>query len=64
MPLPWFGQDIPVDNWLPVTVPGAVAGWEALHQRFGRLPLADLLAPAISYAEDGFGVSPLIARQV
>ncbi len=56
-------REMPVDGWLPVTVPGAPAGWAALHQRFGRLPLADLLAPAISYAEDGFGLSPLIARQ-
>ena len=34
-----------------VTVPGAVAGWEAMRARFGTLPLADLLAPAIFYAE-------------
>jgi gamma-glutamyltranspeptidase/glutathione hydrolase len=56
-------QDMPADGWLSVTVPGAVDGWNALHQRFGRLSLADLLAPAITYAGDGFGVTPLIARQ-
>ena len=44
-----------------VTVPGCVDGWLALHDRYGRLPLADVLAPAISYAEDGFPVSPLLA---
>ena len=44
-----------------VTVPGAVKGWEALRSRFGRLPMADLLAPAIFYAEDGFPVSDVIA---
>lgn len=45
-----------------VTVPGAVAGWNALHARFGRLPFSELLAPAIFYAEDGFPVSDVIAR--
>ncbi|HVH27657.1 MAG TPA: gamma-glutamyltransferase [Vicinamibacterales bacterium] len=44
-----------------VTVPGAVAGWDALLQRFGRLSLADTLAPAIFYAENGFPVSDVIA---
>ena len=40
-----------------VTVPGAVAGWAALHQRFGSRPLTELLAPAIHYARAGFPVS-------
>ena len=44
-----------------VTVPGAVAGWDALRTRFGTLPFEDLLAPAIFYAEDGFPVSDVIA---
>ena len=44
-----------------VTVPGAVAGWEALRTRFGRLPLAVLLSPAIRYADEGFPVSDVIA---
>jgi gamma-glutamyltranspeptidase/glutathione hydrolase len=44
-----------------VTVPGAVAGWEALRSRFGRLPMADVLAPAIFYAEEGFPVTNVIA---
>jgi gamma-glutamyltranspeptidase/glutathione hydrolase len=43
-----------------VTVPGCVDGWLALHQRTGRLPLADVLAPAIAYSEDGFPASPLL----
>jgi gamma-glutamyltranspeptidase/glutathione hydrolase len=46
-----------------VTVPGAIAGWEALSERYGSLPLARVLAPAIALAEDGFPVSPIIARQ-
>jgi gamma-glutamyltranspeptidase/glutathione hydrolase len=37
-----------------VTVPGAVAGWDALRRRFGSMPFAKLLAPAIFYAENGF----------
>lgn len=45
-----------------VTVPGAVAGWDALRQRFGRLPLATILAPAIHYADTGFPVSEVDAR--
>jgi len=44
-----------------VTVPGTVDAWFELHAKFGRLPMADLLAPAISYAEEGFPVSELIA---
>jgi gamma-glutamyltranspeptidase/glutathione hydrolase len=44
-----------------VTVPGCVDGWLALHQRFGRLPIADLLEPARGLALDGFPASPLLA---
>lgn len=46
-----------------VTVPGAVAGWAALLDRYGSLSLAEVLAPAIGLAENGFPVSPIIARQ-
>jgi gamma-glutamyltranspeptidase/glutathione hydrolase len=45
-----------------VTVPGAVAGWDALRQRFGHLPFSTILAPAIHYAESGFPVSEVDAR--
>jgi gamma-glutamyltranspeptidase/glutathione hydrolase len=45
-----------------VTVPGAVAGWEALRSRFGKLPLSDLLASAIFYADEGFPVTDVISR--
>ena len=44
-----------------VTVPGAVAGWNALHERFGTLPFSILLAPAIYYAENGFPVNQVTA---
>ena len=46
---------------LSVSVPGAVDGWYALHGKFGRLPMAELLAPAIQYATDGFPVTEVIA---
>ena len=46
-----------------VTVPGAVSGWSALVERFGKLELAEVLAPAIRIAQDGFPVTPVIARQ-
>ena len=45
-----------------VTVPGAVAGWDALRERFGKLPFSTILAPAIHYAENGFPVTELIAN--
>ena len=45
-----------------VTVPGAVAGWAALHERFGRLGFAELLAPSRFYAEQGFPVGPTVAE--
>jgi len=44
-----------------VTVPGCVRGWEALHERFGRLPWADLFQPAIYYARNGFPVTEIIS---
>ena len=43
-----------------VTVPGAVSSWVALSERFGRLPFAELLAPAIDIAERGYLVPPII----
>ncbi|MEX2496099.1 MAG: gamma-glutamyltransferase [Woeseia sp.] len=46
---------------LSVSVPGAVDGWFELQARYGRLPMADLLAPAIGYAREGFPVSAVIA---
>ena len=45
-----------------ITVPGTVDGWARAHARFGRLPLADCLAPAIGYARDGFPVGGSLAR--
>ena len=59
-----YGPEVktpPKRGWDSVTVPGAVAGWVALHGRYGRLPFADLLAPAIETAERGYAV-PLIVQ--
>ncbi len=50
-------------GWNTVTVPGMVAGWVELSKKFGKLPFAQLFKRAIDYAENGFPVSPVIARQ-
>lgn len=51
-------------NIRSVPVPGCVDGWVALHDRFGRLPLAEVLEPARGYAADGFSASPLLAASI
>ena len=57
-----LGHDrIPYTGVLPQTVPGCVDGWFELHARFGKLPMKDILAPAIRYAEEGFPVTEVIA---
>ncbi|NSX16361.1 gamma-glutamyltransferase [Cupriavidus taiwanensis] len=53
----------PVRGWDSVTVPGVVAGWAALHERFGKLPFADLMEPAIEIAERGYAVPPVVAHK-
>ncbi|WP_295967889.1 gamma-glutamyltransferase [uncultured Xanthomonas sp.] len=54
-------KEIPATGPLPVSVPGAVDGWFALHERFGRRTMAQNLAPAIRYARDGHPVAETIA---
>src|SRR6266849_2780591 len=54
-------QTMPHDGILSVTVPGCVAGWDALHAKFGTLGFETLLKPAIYYAEEGFPVTELIS---
>ena len=53
----------PARGWDSVTVPGAVAGWVALNQRFGKLPLEQVLAPAIDIAERGHAVSVVVQEK-
>jgi len=52
---------IPSTGPLPVSVPGCVDGWFEMHDMFGRLPIKEILEPAISYARNGFPVSEVIA---
>ncbi len=52
---------IPAHGPLPVTVPGCVDGWNELHKRFGKLPVGEILQPAIDYAREGYPVTELIA---
>ncbi|MDF2959377.1 MAG: ggt [Paenibacillus sp.] len=53
-------QEMPRYGIVPLTVPGAPAAWIELSRRFGKLPFAELLEPAIAYAEQGFPVSPTL----
>ena len=55
-------QTPPKRGWDSVTVPGAVAAWVAMSERFGKLPFADLMAPAIQIAERGYAV-PVVVQQ-
>lgn len=54
-------ETLPPRGAITVSVPGAVDGWYTLHDRFGTLPMAQLLAPAIDYAREGFPVTQSIA---
>lgn len=55
--------EIPRYGFVPVNVPGAPAAWAALAERFGRLPLSQVFAPAVEYAEQGYPVSSILSRQ-
>jgi gamma-glutamyltranspeptidase/glutathione hydrolase len=63
--LEWFKENgyelIPSYGPLPVSVPGCVDGWFEMHDMFGRLPMKDILLPAITYAREGFPVTEVIA---
>ncbi|HEX2921199.1 MAG TPA: gamma-glutamyltransferase [Bacteroidales bacterium] len=54
-------DQIPSYGPLPVSVPGCVDGWFEMHDMFGKLPMPEVLQPAISYAKNGFPVSEVIA---
>jgi len=53
-------ETMPKMGWLPVTVPGCPSAWADLSERFGKLPLSDVLKPAINYARDGYPISPTL----
>ncbi|MHB8076357.1 gamma-glutamyltransferase family protein [Desulfosporosinus fructosivorans] len=55
-------KEMPKYGWFPVTVPGAPAAWAELSARFGRLPLSEVMAPAIAYAEQGYPLSPTVGK--
>ena len=54
-------REVPRAGWDTVTIPGAVSGWVALSERYGKLPFGDLFESAIGYARDGYAVSPIVA---
>ncbi len=55
-------ETMPKYGLVPVTVPGAPGAWAELSRRFGKLPLTEVLKPAIDYAENGFPLSPILAK--
>ncbi|WP_456276622.1 gamma-glutamyltransferase [Bacillus sp. AK128] len=55
-------EKVPTFGLLPVTVPGAPSAWAELSRKFGKLPLTEVLQPAIDYAEKGFVVSPTLGK--
>ncbi|MFD4707779.1 gamma-glutamyltransferase [Gottfriedia sp. NPDC058432] len=55
-------EKMPKYGWIPITVPGAPAGWVELSNRFGRLSLKEVLQPAIEYAREGFPISPTLGK--
>ncbi|MGB0930914.1 MAG: gamma-glutamyltransferase [Chitinophagales bacterium] len=54
-------EKIPALGPLPVSVPGCVDGWFELHGKFGKMPMKEILQPAIDYARNGFPLTELIA---
>ncbi|MCA1032073.1 gamma-glutamyltransferase [Bacillus timonensis] len=55
-------ETMPKFGMIPVTVPGVPAAWAELSKRFGKLPLKEVLQPAIEYAENGYPVSPILGK--
>lgn len=55
--------DAPIRGWDAVTVPGVVAGWAALHERYGSLPFESLFEPAIDIAQRGYAVPPVVQHK-
>jgi gamma-glutamyltranspeptidase / glutathione hydrolase len=60
----YAGQShVPLTGWASAVLPGAVSGWVALSQKFGKLRFAELFDAAIDYAKNGFSVSPVMAKK-
>ncbi|MEL6534638.1 MAG: gamma-glutamyltransferase [Bacteroidota bacterium] len=57
-------DEIPLFGPLAVSTPGTVDGWFMMHEKFGKLPMTDILAPAIAYGREGFPVSEVIAWEM
>lgn len=58
-----LGHDaMPTLGWLPITVPGVPSAWAELSKKFGKLPLTQVLEPAIKYARSGYPVSPILSH--
>ncbi|MGY0692395.1 gamma-glutamyltransferase family protein [Virgibacillus sp. FSP13] len=55
-------EEVPKYGWTPVTVPGAPGAWAELSNKFGKLPLTNVLEPAVTYATEGFPVSPILSK--
>ncbi|SET59475.1 gamma-glutamyltransferase 2. Threonine peptidase. MEROPS family T03 [Oceanobacillus limi] len=55
-------EEIPTHGWIPVTVPGVPGAWAELSEKFGKLPLEEVLEPAIKHAEEGYPVSPTLGK--
>ncbi len=62
----WFEErglsEVPRQSPSAVTIPGAIDAWTRLHADHGRLPLAEVLAPAIRYADGGYAITPRVHR--
>ena len=55
------GEEIPPFGAAPVSVPGTIEAWFALHERFGDMPMDAILKPTIQYAQTGVGIPEVIA---
>ncbi|MUK90151.1 gamma-glutamyltransferase [Ornithinibacillus sp. L9] len=55
-------EEIPTHGWVPVTVPGVPGAWAELSKKFGKLPLSEVLEPAIKHAEEGYPLSPILGK--
>ncbi|MBS4205505.1 gamma-glutamyltransferase [Lederbergia citrea] len=55
-------EKMPVHGVIPITVPGVPAAWAELSRKYGKLPLTEVLEPAIRYAEEGYPISPILGK--